>query len=188
MLDDVYVEQLFSIKTPKKLLISFLVLAVALLLGTLLVLLKAPFILLIYAFLSVCLILYCKDALYVEYEYALVNNELTVAIIYNKKRRSVVYEADLLSLTKANAITNEAEYTQAKGQVSFDLSPNYFVANNNLHYFTLELNQARQGASSILQRKSKMQNLNSQHKVIIAFDDKLINKTMRFLRRVNPNI
>lgn len=186
MLDDVYVEQLFSAKTPKSLLLSFIILAFVLLVGALVVLLKLPFILLIYAFLAVCLILYSKDALYVEYEYALVNNELTVAIIYNKKRRTVVYEADLMSLTAANVLKDEAAYLKAKSAADFDLSPNTFV-NSNLHYFCLELSQAKKSTASLIQRQSKMQTLSSQHKVILAFDDKLVNKTMRFIRRVNPS-
>lgn len=188
MLDDVYVEQLFPAKTPKSLLLSFIILSFVLLVGALVVLLKLPFILLIYAFLAVCLIIYSKDALYVEYEYALVNNELTVAIIYNKKRRAVIYEADLLSLTGAEALPNEANFNRVKGEASFDLSPNYFAPDAGLHYFVLEISQAKKSIPSILQRRSHMQALNNQHKVIVAFDEKLTNKTLRFMKRVNPSL
>lgn len=188
MLDDVYVEQLFTAKTPSKLLISFLGLVLILLMGTLLVLIKAPFILLVYAFLSICLILYCKDALYVEYEYALVNNELTVAVIYNKKRRAVIYETDLMNLLSADVLPNEAAYLKAKKQADFDLSPNFFTDKLNLCYLCLELNQGKKGSCSIIQRKSHMQTVANQHKIIIALDDRLANKMLRFIRRVNPNI
>lgn len=188
MMEDVYLEQLFPVKTPKTYLFSFLALSLAILIGAIFVLLYVPYILLIYAFLSACLILYCNDALYVEYEYALVNENLTVAIIYNKKRRAVIYEADLKSLLSADSIENQAAFVQAKSKAKCDLSPNYYAKDANLHYFALDLSQAQKSNGSLLQLKGRLHPLSAKHTVIVAFNDKLVSKTLRFLRRVNPSL
>ncbi len=185
MLEDVYVEQLFPTKAPKTLKLLYAIILLIAVMAAGVIFWEIPYIILIYCVLALLLLWYMKDALRTEYEYSLINSDFSVAIVYSKKRRSLLYEVDLLKLQNVQLLEKEEDWNKAKQRAAYDFTPGYFT--EKYKYYLITLSQADVASPSLWQRSKRLKPFAAEHCVLLSLDEHFQTKIQRYFRRVHPN-